>query len=393
MAGVSRTSVSSRNSLIPQSFLADLYGDSLSEPTNGYIGESIANRTSQNYHLNEYGSSGENLTSIRARFDAAFPDTTRNTIILQGGTNNTANAAERTTLAQMKIDMGAMADAVIADGRYNLVIINHPPWMGHSEWTEALQTQTEDYNTWLDSVYGDYVADIYTGLGDPSEPRQFADWAYKTARTDVHPNRNADRVIDQLVADKLYQRADTGLTEPSGNLVANYRDFSGWSPSSATLGGNTVKLPDGTLGSANGMVPSLDANANHTFQANTSSSPTNNVPCEFVAYIQAGEQDFLWSQITDSNGLTYQMFFNTVTAELGAAGGTGGAGVWTIEKSTNGFVKIKLVYTNSATGASVNNIILRSADSIISMNTDPYNRTTDDYVPELFMDAVSLRVL
>ena len=97
---ISRVAVTSRNGFVPNSFLADLYGDSLSEPTNGYIGESIKFRTSQYYHLNEYGTSNENLTSIRARFDAAFPDTTRNTIILQGGTNNTANAGERTTLAQ-----------------------------------------------------------------------------------------------------------------------------------------------------------------------------------------------------------------------------------------------------------------------------------------------------
>lgn len=391
---ISRETVT-RKGLIPNTYLTDLYTDSLGEPPNGHIGESLGLRLAPFYNLNEYASSGENLGEIKVRFLAAFPDKKRNTIILGGGPNNTANPAaeKRTDAATMIADMSAMADAVIADGHYYLVILLHTPWMDHGEWTLALQAQTEEYNAAITAKYPNNVADIYTALGDPAEPRRLAPEFYKTSRLDIHPNKNAGRVIAQTISPLLDPTPNIDLSEPAGNLVANYRDFSGWSKSSCTLGGNTVVLPDGTLGSANGMVPSLDANANHTFQVNTSSAPAPNAACEMLGYIQAGEQDFLWSQVTDSNGATHSMFFNLVTLELGAAGGTGSGGVWTIEKSANGFTEIKLLYTNNALGGAVNNIVIRSADSLISNNTDPYNRTTDNYVPELFMDAVSLRVV
>jgi len=265
------------------------------------------------------------------------------------------------------------------------------PWMGHANWTATLQTQTTDYNAWLAATYPEYYVNIYDALGDPAEPRQLADEFYKLARTDLHCNKNADRIIDYLIGELLFQRNTTTLTEPSGNLIANYRDFSGWSLTAAALGGNSIVLADGITGTANGLLPTGNASSQKIIQANTTSSPTNNAALEMVAYLHPGEQDWAWMQYRDSNGGTYQIYLDLINVALGSTGGTGGATpTWSIEKSTYGWLKVTLNVTNSATGSTLNNINIRSAASGAAIATDSYDRTTDGYPVEIFLDAVSV---
>lgn len=396
---ISRISPSGRDLLIPESYNVAQFGDSYSDDDGGQgtIGRGLGLFTSQGYSLIDHSVAGDNLADIRTRFEAEFatlPDHV-NTIILQGSINNIANAGKRTTFAQMQIDMSAMADVVIADGRYFLIIIAPGPWMGHDEWTEALQTQTTDYDTWGKAKYANHWVSGYDALGDPAEPRQKADWAYKGAilidsRDDVHPNKCADRYMEQKTGELLFTRTNTPLSEPAGNILSTYRDMTGWTPSGSSLGGNTILLADGTEGNNKGILSVIDTLSIKKMIKNTTLSPPVNADIEWKFLMHSGVQDWAWLQYKDSNSVNSQAYIDIIGMGVG---GTTGTAIWKVTKAENGWVWVTCNVTNSALGTNLNNLEIRPALSDGNIATDPYNRSVDAYPPEIYFDATSIVIL
>ena len=176
----------------------ELFGDSFSDGSSGWIGESLnAFTTTLPYSFTTHAIGGNNLADIKVIFDANSPFTSDTAVILQGSINNVAgDVGKQTDLQTMKDDMSAMADQVIAAGN-KLAIVGLSPFKGHVNYDVAARQQAIDYNAWLLANYGSYYVEIYTLLGDSIDADQLADEFYKLARTDLHPNKNADKMIDE----------------------------------------------------------------------------------------------------------------------------------------------------------------------------------------------------
>jgi len=175
--------------------------------------------------------------------------------------------------------------------------------------------------------------------------------------------------------------------------VTGWRSLATWTIDQATVGGNQIKMPDGSFSNQNGLMAIDTPLSIKKILHNTSSSPANNANLELIAYLRPGHDQFAWMQLRDSNGVSYQMFFDLFNVSLGAAGGTGGGTgeVWSVEKAAHGFVKAKLLVTNSATGSTLNNINIRSADSITVISTGSHPRTNDEFPVSIFVDRWNKR--
>lgn len=387
-AVTSRTAVASRDPLVPQSYNANIYGDSLYDYLGGQgsIGQVIEAFTSQLATPLELATGGNNFSQIRATFDANFPptDAAINTIII-GGIHNDLGAD--TALSSIQSDVSHMLDTVIADGRFNLIMINGTQYGDNTNWTQARQNVLDAYNTWLSANYSAYVIGAYSILANSSDATKLATEFYKTT-TDSHPNDNADRAVDGVISELLYQRSNADLTEPAGNVLGNYRDLSGWTLGNAAVGGNSVTLADGTTSSSVGLISDSTASAIKQAQKGvTAGAIADSTTIEVKGYVRAGLRRWALVRYTDNAGNTYQIPVDLwdVALDFANEGGTGAASTsWAITKY-NGFVEVTL-QVDSGIGGGANNVLIRAQESNTVVAT-----VGDARSPEIFIDAVSLR--
>jgi len=389
--------------IVPTTFLVDGYGDSLMAPTVGYIGESLGLHTTKDLVFTATATGGDNLEEIKEDFLANYKASRVNRNVIEGGINNIVNlGADITSLQKMIDDASAMADLLIAKSDEPFAILGISPFgpdavTGHANYTADRNQKALDYNAAMLAKYPNNFVDTYALLGDPATPNQLADWAYKEARTDLHPNKDANRIMDAAIAAVIFpEQTPYDTTEPVGNVLGSYRDLSGWTANAnAQLGGHTITLADGqTDTGTKGLLPSASDTASiKEFQKNTTSTPALNDKMEFSAVFQPGTVDWVWIQCRDGAGLTHQRYVNIVTATAGTLGGTGSSSTIEINKTAHGWLEVKITYTNTASG--VNNVTIRSSSNGTATTSDAHARISsgDDYPTDISIDCVALSIL
>jgi len=136
---------------------------------------------------------GTALATIRNTFDNYLATSgTPSCVILEGGTNNFANA-ETDPNSVARDNMSHMIDTALANN-VNPIVLTIPPYKGFgvnvngNGWSEANQQWMESYNAWLKSYAADRnvpVVDSYELLRAPGE--EYIDQLWDSG-DHVHPN-------------------------------------------------------------------------------------------------------------------------------------------------------------------------------------------------------------
>ena len=390
-------------SIIPTTFLIDGYGDSFMDAgaATGYIGESLGLHTSQDAVFTEYAVAGENLEDIKTAFLGNYKSNRTNRIVIQGSINNVLAAGKISSLATMIKDASAVMDLALAKSDEPVAFVGLAPFNGKTGVTAAQLQQALDFNSAMQAKYPDNYVDAYDLLGDTADPTQLADWAYKSSRAaDLHPNKDADRVLDRAIADVIFPaQTPYDTTEPTGNILGDYRDMTAWTyNANAQNGGHTITLADGDLDAGTkGLLPDAnDGVSSKEAQKNSTSIPAISDNMQFVGLFAPGDADYVWVRVSDSaaTSKTFQYFVNLVTLTASVNGGTGTGATIEVTKAAYGFVEVKIKYVNTG-AAKVTNVTYRSSADGVSTTTNPWDRdgTGDQYPTEISADCLSLVIL
>lgn len=360
---------------IPKEYRATIYGDSYSDSGGGtgWIGQTLNTNTSVDFILREQATGGDLVSEIRTAFEADFPFNRDNLVILQGAINSIRTDV---SLGSIQADWSAMADAVLQADNIDLLVVNQSPWFGHAQWTEARQLVTEQFNAWLAGKYGNYLADTYTALGDPAEPRQLADEFYKLVRTDSHPSRNGDVVIDDNLGELLYYDVpEITRSAELGNSHAFPNSPASWSANlRATIGGNLIRMCDGTYSNVNGIIPSADSIthiARHSFTA-----PPNGSSITVRALLKPGQHQWARIEYKDNAAGLHNAYVDLLNVVFGTETGTF---TWSISKAARGWIEL-IGVGSSGTGVGANNVTIFPAEANGDSNFVGDTRTPSTYV-------------
>ena len=358
----------------------DSFGDQAALGTQKIAAESLALFTSQYYRVfrsavggtPKYSNGGYRLDQVRTVFETNFPLLPYyiTNIIIGGGINDAV--ADR-ALNLMTADIAAIANAVISNGNYNLQILIPSPFSSaHASRNASRIQKLLDYRAYVLANYAEYAIDLYSGLGAASDISTLDPFYIKTT-TDLNPNDNGFRKIDELIGRKLFTRGTLSLTPHAGNLTPKPRSLSTWTfLSNLTLGGASTMLADGSFSTANGLINNA-AIAGQLQDSWAAGIVPNATAVELTILFRPGI--FVWERFSfsDNQGLTYNAYVNCLTAELGTLFGTG-------VKTTSarifggGFVELKMLFTTgTGTTANVVNIQPATADAapVVVAQTGP----------------------
>ena len=156
------TSTSETGRRFSDDIVARVYGDSQTYDSTD-ISHRVGNYLNVGWTLANTGYPGYRLEALQDIFAADSP-LGCDVVVLQGGINNLATALV-TPLPVMKAAMREMVASAAEQG-IQIIIINVTPWGNNSYWTAQRQAWTEEYNSWLQAVYGALVVDAYNLLLD-----------------------------------------------------------------------------------------------------------------------------------------------------------------------------------------------------------------------------------
>ena len=376
----------------PASYDIDFYGDSFGDSVTtggiGWMGEGVAAYTSQASQMFTIGVGGETLAEIRTRFELAFPNPAHNTIVLQGGNNDLVQGR---AVNLMIDDMRAMADIVIANRHFYLSIVGLSQRKGSPNWDTAEQADIITFNDYFKANYPSYYVDAYASLGDPADTEQLADFAYKDARTNPHPNKAADRAVDNLIARVINapQIAPYDLTEPVPDyMLGTYRFFDDYTKTLCDIGGPSVICADGTPATGKGVIAVANTTSTKTVTKGTDTLAIGSTYVASVLMIAAAD-DFGRLQMAHDGDLT-QAWVDLRDGTLGTqTASTGLNETWTSTKLGFGWVRLSCEFT--ATGATFASMRITPCPADNVTATDAWDRTVvAEYPPHMYIDAMTL---
>lgn len=336
----------------------------------------------------KYANGGYRLDQIRTVFETNFPLLPYyiNTIDLEGGISDvTADRA----LSLMTADLAAMADAVIANGKYNLrIYIPSPFSSAHASRNASRIQKLRDYRDYVLNNYRQYAVDLYAGLGSASDIDTL-DPLYFKVTTDLTPSDNGFRKADELAGALLFTRAPYSLTPHALNLAPKPRDLTAWSSKIAcSIGGNSVKLADGTYSTEKGVIHNGSASNGQLIDSWAAGVVPNATAIEITALFRPGLYTWVRFAYTDNQGTARGGYFDFLGLALGTAIGTGHT--MKIEKAENGWAKFTMTMT-TGTGSAANSFDFRpaSADTVpISSPAAPGSTQ-----PSFYCDLIQIRAV
>ncbi len=185
------------------------------------VGDSISAGTWPpllNTTVNDFAGGGNKLiVHIEPTYQSKVDNAINTTVytVIQGGVND-AVAGE--TLADIKTALTSIVTSATTGGLTTLVM-GMTPWKNNVNWTSALQTLTDDYNTWLAaqaSIQGFTYLDIYTALEDPGTDELLA---ANDSGDGLHPNATGDAIVAG-VANPIIDSLFTGINMADAKISA-----------------------------------------------------------------------------------------------------------------------------------------------------------------------------
>ena len=379
--GADVTDITVDCSSIFKSFTGTIYGDSQADAgvvlPQGWMCETLNLQTDKNVILFRNAVGGYDLQRIRALFEAEFPKSGENFVIIEGGINDIINTGG--SLDRMKRDISFMADAVISAG-LKLILVNVPPWKGHRLHNENLQLLTDDYNKWLDSSYPDNVADIYSALEDPDNLDQLLPIysASYPSVTNLHISKSGMRKVDEVIG-KHFLFTDPGSIEPvAGNVFPYVRDLTKWYFQEVIIiGGDRVLAAGSKIISTQGIVGTV-RDERHGISVSFLEVKENQ-QIEVSYLVRPGDKQWIRSSFINMSGMDNMSYIDVIN--LKSINHTGV--VQAITKYSPGWVKVSIV-TDSGSGGAMNLSIMAAED-----DADNYfmgNAGT----PDIYIDLVQV---
>ncbi|MCP3924929.1 MAG: hypothetical protein GY714_20310 [Desulfobacterales bacterium] len=253
------------------------------------IGDSQLNATSQPFTttlnnvldstVEDYGTGGETLVQIEARFVNDVDPANQDFAIIQGGVNDLLFAvADQNTV--MRAAIVSMTASCVANNCIPM-FINISPWKDAVTWNADRQTWTESYNTWLAeycTANGYFLLDVYEAFGEDGDSDASSQFFIDTGNLHWHEQAQAyvaDAFYDQLALTGSIRPSTIPLTNIIGVAfwptttnqigVARYRDFThaDWNVTNCSITAGAVVLIDGksiadqntlTASGANGTI-------------------------------------------------------------------------------------------------------------------------------------------